>query len=112
MGSGSGSVDMDPGGGTALLADFGSFGAFMLRLDAGGGYVTALGYGDPVTAGEAVGFDAIVNVDGAPWMAGYFTHTLDPDRDCPVPVPDVLSGGGACGGPCGSHDGLGIRICP
>jgi len=72
-----GSVDFDPGAGTATLtSSSGSIDAFILKLDANGNYTWARKLSG---AGTSAGNGVIIDVAGNVVTTGYFTNTIDFD---------------------------------
>ena len=72
----SGTVDFDPGAGTANLTSAGGTDIFMSRLDASGNYVWANSIGSTLSdQGRSIS----VNSSGRIYMTGYFSGTADFD---------------------------------
>ncbi|SVB62474.1 uncharacterized protein METZ01_LOCUS215328, partial [marine metagenome] len=71
-----GTVDFDPGAGTANLTSNGGSDAFVLKLDSSGNYVWAKSFGSTNTdRGNSVAVDSSGNV----YTTGYFNDTVDFD---------------------------------
>lgn len=86
-----GTVDFDPGAGTADLISAGSFDIFILKLDSNGNYVWAKALGGiSDDRGQAVSADASGNV----YTTGWFNGTADFDPD-DVGVFNLTSLGGS-----------------
>ena len=76
VGNFSGTVDFDPGAGTASLSSAGGFDIFVSKLDASGNYVWAKSMGS--TANDS-GLAVAVYGSGTVYTTGYFNGTVDFD---------------------------------
>lgn len=73
----SGTVDFDPGAGTAnLTSNSGGFDIFIAKYDPSGGYLWAKGFG---STGSDFGNDIVVDASGNVYMVGQFRFTIDFD---------------------------------
>ena len=71
-----GTVDFDPGAGTANLGTNGSYDVWVSKLDSSGNYVWAKSFGG--TAGDR-GYSVAVDSSGNVYTTGYFADTVDFD---------------------------------
>ena len=71
-----GTVDFDPGAGTANLTSAGSDDVFVSKLDASGNYVWAQRFGD---TRDDYGYSVAVDSSGNVYTTGYFSGTVDFD---------------------------------
>lgn len=78
----SGTVDFDPGAGVFNLTDPGISSIFCLRLDSGGNFVNAYGFGS--TLSSSMGHSIHADDEGRITLAGAFEQTIDFNPGTPV----------------------------